>query len=239
MRAGLQQIGAIDHAQHLLHVLLDDQHGQAAARECVSPARKPAAPRPARARRTARPAAAASGRTSARGRSRTSAARRRTWCRPSGGGVPSCAETDSKTKSSRSAYLARASGMKAPICRLSSTVSRGNSRRFSGTCAMPRLTMRCAGVASTSVPSMRDRARGRPDQAGDHPHQRGLAGAVGSDHADRFAGVDFEIDAEQRLEGAVARIDRVELKHAQTPPGGALARPRPGSRRRRCRDRPR
>src|SRR6266481_6185353 len=28
-RAGFEQIGAIDHLQHLLHVLLDDQHGEA------------------------------------------------------------------------------------------------------------------------------------------------------------------------------------------------------------------
>ena len=30
MRAGLEQIGAIDHLQHLLHVLLDDQHREPA-----------------------------------------------------------------------------------------------------------------------------------------------------------------------------------------------------------------
>ena len=39
----------------------------------------------------------------------------------------------------------RARGMKAPMRRFSSTLSRGNSRRFSGTCAMPCSTMRCAG----------------------------------------------------------------------------------------------
>src|SRR5262245_31862846 len=34
--------------------------------------------------------------------------------------------------------------MKAPMRKLSSTVSFGNSRRFSGTCAIPRSTIRCA-----------------------------------------------------------------------------------------------
>ena len=33
--AGLEQVGAIDHAQHLLHVLLDDQHGEAAGADAL------------------------------------------------------------------------------------------------------------------------------------------------------------------------------------------------------------
>ena len=86
----------------------------------------------------------------------------------------------------------------------------------------------------------RDRASGRPDQAGDHAHQRGLAGAVGADHADRLARLDLEVDAEQRLEGAVARVDRFQFEHAlRPPPCGALPRPQPGSNPHRCRDRPR
>ena len=58
-----------------------------------------------------------------------------------------------------------------------------------------------------------DRARARADQAGDHPHQGGLAGAIGADYADGLAGLDLEADAEQRLESAVARIDRFEFEH--------------------------
>ena len=63
----------------------------------------------------------------------------------------------------------------------------------------------------------RDRALGRTDQAGDHAHQRGLSGAVGTDHADRFARVDLEVDTEQRLERAVTRIERPELEHVSDP----------------------
>ena len=37
--------------------------------------------------------------------------------------------------------------------RLSSTVIRGNSRRFSGTCAIPNSRMRCAAVLTKSTPS--------------------------------------------------------------------------------------
>ena len=35
MRAGLQQVGAVDDAQHLADVLLDDQHGQAAGADAL------------------------------------------------------------------------------------------------------------------------------------------------------------------------------------------------------------
>ena len=143
----------------------------------------------------------------------------------------------SNTNSIRSANAARASGMKAPIFRLSSTVSRGNSRRFSGTWAMPRPTMRCAGVASTSVPSIAIEPRARPDQSRDHAHQRRLAGAVGADHADRLARVDFELDAEQRLEAGVARVDAFSSSIARPVP--PRRPPRPGSPGHRCRDRPR
>jgi len=43
--------------------------------------------------------------------------------------------------------------------------------------------------------------------AGDHPHKGGLAGAVRADHADRFAARHIERDAEQRLERSVAGRD--------------------------------
>ena len=47
----------------------------------------------------------------------------------------------------------------------------------------------------------------RADQPGDDAHQRGLAGAVGSDQRDSLSGVHLERDAEQRLEGAVSGVD--------------------------------
>src|SRR5215470_2779496 len=43
--------------------------------------------------------------------------------------------------------------MKAPILRLSSTVSLGNSRRFSGTWAIPCSTIRCGGTPTIERPS--------------------------------------------------------------------------------------
>src|SRR5262245_34139127 len=43
--------------------------------------------------------------------------------------------------------------MKFPILRLSATVMRGNKRRFSGTCATPSPTIRCAGVRARSTSS--------------------------------------------------------------------------------------
>ena len=64
---------------------------------------------------------------------------------------------------------------------------RGNRRRLSGTWAIPSSTIRCAGVADQIDALHRDRARGRPDQARDDPHQRGLARAVRADDADRLA----------------------------------------------------
>ena len=77
---------------------------------------------------------------------------------------------------------------------------RGNRRRLSGTCAMPSPTIRCAGVATRSTPFHRDGAGGGPDQARDHPHERGLARAVRTDDADRFPVADLERDVEQGLE---------------------------------------
>src|SRR5262249_10969809 len=47
----------------------------------------------------------------------------------------------------------RARGIKAPILRLSSTLSFGNRRRFSGPWAIPRSTMRWAGTPRSDRPS--------------------------------------------------------------------------------------
>ena len=101
----------------------------------------------------------------------------------------------------------------------------------------PSSTIRWAGVATRSTPSMTIEPARRPDQAGDDPHQRGLAGAVGADDADRLARAHLERDVEQRLEGPVAGADR--------PSARACGRVSRGRRRRRarrppgCRDRPR
>jgi hypothetical protein len=59
----------------------------------------------------------------------------------------------------------------------------------------------------------RDTAARRADQARDHAHQGRLACAVGADHADRLARLDVEADVEQRLECAVAGIDGLQIQH--------------------------
>ena len=47
--------------------------------------------------------------------------------------------------------------------------------------------------------------------AGQHMHQRRLAGAVMADQADAFAGRDDEIDAIERTDGAEMLFDAVQL----------------------------
>jgi hypothetical protein len=57
------------------------------------------------------------------------------------------------------------------------------------------------------LPSKRDHARDRILQhAGDGPHERRLARAVGADNGDGLAFVQGDIDAEQRLEIAVEGV---------------------------------
>ena len=48
------------------------------------------------------------------------------------------------------------------------------------------------GSSTRSWPSMRDAAGGRPQNAGQRPQRRRLAGAVGTDQADDFAASDLE-----------------------------------------------
>jgi hypothetical protein len=59
-------------------------------------------------------------------------------------------------------------------------------------------------------------AAARADQPRDHPHQRGFAGAIGSDHRHRLAGVHVERDVEQRLEGAVTGADICQSEHGRS-----------------------
>ena len=47
---------------------------------------------------------------------------------------------------------------------------------------------------SGSMPRTAQRAAGQRRDAADHPHRRGLAGAVGAEEAERFAGRDVEVD---------------------------------------------
>jgi hypothetical protein len=56
-------------------------------------------------------------------------------------------------------------------------------------------------------------ARKRRDEPGDDAKERGLAGAVRPDHADRLAGVDRERDIRQRPERAIAGRDCPKRQH--------------------------
>jgi hypothetical protein len=58
-----------------------------------------------------------------------------------------------------------------------------------------------------------DLASTHHDQLGDHPQERGLAGAIGADHRHRLTGLDLERDAEQGLEGAVAGRNVPQREH--------------------------
>jgi hypothetical protein len=57
------------------------------------------------------------------------------------------------TRSRISAKWARAAGRKAPILRVSATLRAGKIRRPSGTWAMPRATISCAGRPVSGLPS--------------------------------------------------------------------------------------
>ena len=78
----------------------------------------------------------------------------------------------------------------APMRRLSITVMRLRIARPSGTWLRPSATILCAGRRAMLRPSKSDRARGRPDQAGDGLEQRRLAGAVRADQRDDLAALD-------------------------------------------------
>jgi hypothetical protein len=67
--------------------------------------------------------------------------------------------------------------------------------------------------AADRPPFQSHRAVSQRQQAGNYAHQRGLAGAVRPDHADRFALRHFERDAEQGLERAVAGRYGRERQH--------------------------
>ena len=55
------------------------------------------------------------------------------------------------------------------------------------------------------------RPRSGASGPGEHMHQRRLAGAVVADEADAFAGIDGEIDAVERADGAEMLFDAVQL----------------------------
>ena len=143
--------------------------------------------------------------TSAPGRWRASAARRRTGCRPPGRAARRGGGTRSYQRS-MSASTSSSLRVKAPSRRLSSTVRSANVPRPWGTWATPGRAI-CSGARAErcSCPSKRDRALGR-DHPADGPQRGGLAGAVGAEDHDDLALVDGEVDAVQHLDRAVAGV---------------------------------
>src|SRR5882724_3884549 len=150
--AGLQQVGTVDDAEDLLHVLLDDEHGEAAGADALDEVehlldedrREPGR----RLVEQQQP-----------GRRHEGAADGAHLLLAAGHAAGELAMALPKTRKQLVddvELLAefRAAGAKPPILRLSSTVMRGNRRRLSGTWAMPSSTIRCAGVAARSTPSM-------------------------------------------------------------------------------------
>ena len=150
-RSRRHRVSAMRYAQRHARILLDQQHahflvaidGDDRAGDVLHDLR-------ARRRATARRAAGASAWPSARGRSPASAARRRSSCRPPGATAPSGAETAPAPRRATRATPALSERENAPIIRLSRTHICGNTRRPSGTMAMPSLT-----IAAGSSPSMR------------------------------------------------------------------------------------
>jgi hypothetical protein len=69
-----------------------------------------------------------------------------------------------------------------------------------------------------------DAAGGRRQDAGDRPHERRLAGAVGADHAHDLAVRDLERDALERLDLAHHALAPAEAPHRAAEGRGALER---------------
>ena len=80
-----------------------------------------------------------------------------------------------------------------------------NSRRLWNVRAMPRRVILYGSQAGDALAGEADVAVGRLVDAGDHVEDRGLAGAVGADHADDLALVDAEVELGQGLAGRRTR----------------------------------
>ena len=150
---------AVGDVERAREVLLDERPPSCRPRRCGASERRRRRRRPARGRARPRRAAPARGWSSARGRSRWPAARPRRAAtrplaeRPRAAGTP---------RAPRRSSTARAAPCSRRDQRFSSTVRLGNSRRPSGTSAMPRRTRWWAGTPATSVAVEADRSRCAP-----------------------------------------------------------------------------
>ena len=64
---------------------------------------------------------------------------------------------------------------------------------------------------------------GRHHQAGDGPHERGLAGAVGAEHRHHLAVAHIEVHAEDDLDAVIAGIERADHEETARPVGPFLS----------------
>ena len=213
--AGLHDVAAVGDGQRGARVLVDQQDRRAARlqrRDVARRSRPPAAaPGPCSARR----AAAAAGRPSARGRWPASAAGRPTACRRSPGAFRAAPGTWPHTRVDRVAGVPRA---KAPSRRLSSHLMAPNTWRPSGTCTMPRCT-RWRGRSGADVGAVEAERASRwhgctPDSERSSvvlPAPLAPTSATSSpvSHAQRDLG--------QRRDAAVAAGQAGDLKHGPPP----------------------
>ena len=84
---------------------------------------------------------------------------------------------------------------------------------------MPRRTISAGASPPIGSPVEGDLLARRAHQATQRLHEGALAGAVGADDRHHLAGLEPEVDAEQRLRVAVARAEPVrgEQRHASIP----------------------
>ena len=157
-RAGQHAFSDLQHGREIgdfqreLDRLLGKQDGRALPGAAGRRSRTWIPPRPAQGPATARPASAVSDRSSARGRPRASAARRRTWCRRAGCGAPSAAgKFHRRDRAAPTVRDLSFSGV-APSNRLFSTLCCTNSRQPSGDSASPLRTMANAFSPPISSP---------------------------------------------------------------------------------------
>ena len=168
-----------------------------------------------RARRTARPSAAAPARTRARARSRRAAA-----CRPraatDGGRRSPCSSTSSSISSTRLLRRARSQ----PSISSGSAMFFATVRQSKSTGVLEDDAVVVVGARPRRRLAVhRHRAARRRDQVADDAQQRRLAAAGGADQRDELAGLDREVDVLQRddvaaLEALRQALDLDDVRHA-------------------------
>ena len=239
--AEVQHRHRLAEAHHQLHVVLDQQHGQAELAAAPGSAPRASAFSSGSCRRPARPAAAASGAVararaiSSRrwspygrirpGRRRRSAEAHALQQRPASSRIPLLA--GEARRAEHGADRPRAAARRAsPPARCPAPSSRANSRMFWKVRAMPSCATWWRQRRSSAASSRTSPAGGRVD-AGDDVEDRGLAGAVGADQPDQLARLQHQVQVAQRPQAAEVAGDVPALKQSHWP--APLRGRRPGT----------